>query len=1289
MKSNIDCSTCFEQDNSSIVDLIKQNNKRDDNVPEFFNLIQDFDENIIDDLYAPPQDKTDIATISDCDPYPKKVLQEALAAKHRVEFGSFIPINHYSCTIDNKLLIWPMEKPDSTDSSQPNDRTSDIITLEEKCELITCVSCGPTDQQIFSKKATHIIVVASNRSIVIYPVLLENNIVIQFPIRTSLRMCIVTSIAISDQSKIFLGSDTGDIYLVSYRKSQCNMEELVIDIKNLTQYPIISFFQRLFPFTYPNITQLSLCTLQDNSDNTNNPGGTSSSKNSIYIASLDTNSRIIFYHFTSKGKNYSLREISRFPIKKKKQKKIGKIVKVVAVPISDSRTTRFIAFTLNSDRLFFNEREDSEEIYLHQVRHAPSSCSDKELVDAHYSLGVTVFMFRSELVITQTTQNAHIANMNPTELIATYRFKIPTNNLIFARNGHIFSNSPFRIFNNEMLWQHLITSSQGYLMTARGVNIITFSLPADRLSRVLTESHWNYTENVANWMRKYGLGSESSACTLILASRSAEHEKLNALAVLYQYTNEKIRQDFYSISNEMNSTPNSIMLNSINRDSQSEKWSRFYNSSYSNFSGIKRLPESCSSFIIRTARLMKPIWDCPVFTTYSSQQQNFKVINPIFNQLPTNFLKNLDMLIELANKYLDIKSKQPKCEGTYLDETDFFKKFVNYMKTVYATITFIQNLNEEAFKEQNPKLLTDTMNNLDSHYQDILLKVPFGESNDNHLQQSGNSLFESLREFAFALFKTQNNLQSLKLQFFEKCPEFFNEADSKILDALESIECDDKNNNDDNNDRSNTKSQPEQSQNLQKACDVFVKYSNRPLKLDQIRAAFEKHQFYKGIIEVCISRASSLDKEQVALQWYKNGAQQDDLRGKEAFDKRYSCYEYVFKVHELQRTFEFLPETSDELFHICLYEYLIYQLKDEDHLIRLFSCTREEPISKDHSFSASQYLEAYLEDKAKQHLWKFQARRGRYDLAAKSLLELVKDKEDRCFIYVKMNHNKNDNNNDDDNECEIPNLKKRASLLLKVISFARGSGNALLFSEAQRLYQLACIQESYNEKVHQYDQENHKLTFDGEKHFILDQQTLFDKCCDRGYWDLILKLLSFCAISTNNKEMNISRIWTNYLIEVVGQNDFQHAQHSIVTLVNNLYNNPYLCGTGKGSRIEAENDILNSSIVLPLLENFKYNNKGPLMWACETLLKCGLKPELLYRQYLKIIDHSTMLEFNKKADFVYIIAQLVKQNLNHINNEHWQLVFFVEGMNWFIENGMEFKYYDDCFHLLNEIKTLL
>ena len=1108
-------SSYFEQDSSFIVKKVRKCFENDKKVSDFFDLLQSTDEKIRDELYDPVNETNELAVITDSKSYPRQVEEIALSAKHRVYFGCFAQINHFSCIVDNKVLVWPIEG-----------KTDDVTVLDEKAELVTCVACGKGNKNVWDDSVKNVIVVATNRYIVIYP--FTDKIITQQPVKVG-TTSIVTAISISDYGQIFLGTDCGDIFWVDYSLDgylpKCNVR-----IRCLSTNFAVANLPRIIRFSH-SVTQISLCPLDDES---------------FYLAVLDSKSNIQFYFL----KNNKLEDLSRFEAKTKHYN--YKVVCISSIPISDSTFMRFIAFTENGDRLFFSwgyNAKGEKEIFLKQIRLGPSSFSGNQLIDANYSLGFTVFMFRKSIALTRTCQKAHVADINPHENIVI--LNIPTDGLIFARNDHIFNNHQFKLFNNEVLWQHLISAAPGYLMTTDGIHIITFSLPVDRLSLVLNKNNNSFTDSVRNWMQENYDEGESSATSLLLASRFPPSDRAPVLMVLNQFSQLKSNRE------------------ELDTDI---------------------IPESCSAFILRASRLLAPIWNSSIFVKKNKNIQ----VNPLYKELPPNFVQNLKTLLELATEYLQLKVSNGQKKDN-IKESSTIQKFIIYLQTVISTITFIQIM-----KEQNAKIITDAMEKIAPEYKERLLNNPFGVDEE---KLKTEKLFESLRDFASALFKGSNNMQSLASRIFHECPDFFNEEDAKILEAMESLEKLDKD------------SPVTQIPVLQAACDVFVKYASRPLKLNEICYYFSQFQFYQGIIDVVLSRATALDRVQNGLQWYKAGCSDENIEGREAFDKRYYCYQYIFEITNQPKAFNLLIKTSDELFHICLYQYLIDK-GDVTIFERLFSAT-------------TQFLEPYLKDKAPQYLWMYKAYHKKYDSAAKLLLNLVEE----------------DNEN---------SLDTRMSWLLKVIGFARGSGSGNVLHKAKLMYKLGQVQEKYNKIAQDQDKELKKL---------LSEQELFSKCTQNRFWDLSLIIISYCNIESLDKRFAVSKIWSNLIHDQLHGRPLSIVQKSLVNMVK---------------EVDKTSIVMDPSILVPLLEDFKSSMQGPRDWTLDTLIQFQMPDHDILEGYLRIINDEH-LSNHLKADYIYIAAKLISRGANIRNHD------FSKAKEWFIQNAKGYDYFEDAYHILTTL----
>lgn len=1231
MNSSNAFSSCFESNYDDQEQEICKYIEKDQRVTEFPDLIESQDERFKDDVYESVEQERDLAIISDKIEikYPEFVFRKAIESKHRVEFGLFSMLKYYTCTIDNQLYLWPIDQPIQKDQQNDN-----IITITEDCELITCVACGKTQKRDgFKIDSPYIIIVVTNRSFSLYPVIIDKGLIkIQPAIKLSHSLPLLTAITVSPTGHIFVGDNNGDIYLLSYKTDFWDIRKYKLYFKHLTYFPVVTQTLKTVPLLYPfvnwvsknagltlPIKQLALCQLKDEC---------------FFIASLNTDAtgthtHLNFYYFDKD--NETLKKISSyFPDKKHPEK----LVKIVSIPISESRTTHFVAFTETSDRIFFiegtNPTTHQYEIKKYKIRLFVSQLEQEKLVDANYSLGVSIFIYQHKIALTKTTQSVYYASLNPIENILIKEMP-QVNNFVIFRNQHCFNDYDLQAFNNDMIWQHILEKPPpAYLMTSAGVLLINFTTPADQFYSLLKEQHWAYTFPIKQWLRANSRrdGYEASCTALLLSQQRPEHEQKSLRDILSEFEKERL-----TIFREV--------------DDHTEK------------SEILKNMESINAFLLRCARLLTPIWTVPVFQLRKSKDfsidpsEKFEVfqLHPVYDQIIfEKYIASFFTLQRLVQDYANL-FKRSGGLGTTKEQAEerkmtieYLQKFGKYLGTIISTLTFLKTIREfiKIIKEQ-PKaneyelngLLTTTINRISEKSRNRLLEKPF-YSNEKP------SLYESLREFAATMFtsndaliqkddhnqfiNTSTDQQVVKDDTFMKkiiveCPDFFNKDDAEILSYMDSLQKVDPNHPD------------AERQLLEKACQTFCKYAPRVMEgliLHRICQYFNNLYFFKGTVQVIIERASILDPSRQALSWYKNGRLSDDKEGREAFDKCYNCYQYAFQIANNPDAFNDLISATDELFHYCLYHYIIYELNDESILKLLLSL---KGVSNQ---SCHQYLYWYLTQMAPQHLWLFQSLHKQYEEAARSILELVskpnKDLKDAALSF-------------DD----------RLSWLLRGIGFARASGNSNLLIEIQRTYNIASVQKEYYQ--HLKDEHRNEKIED-----LMTPQSLFDNLTSDGYWDSLLKLFAIVPINTARKENAISQVWENYLI-TQDEASLSKTQNDIVYLVNSINKNSNINGTGAGNRLENTNDVLNIDIIAPLFENYKNQHEGDTLWACDTLLKCGIRPYFLFKFYSKLLKNPDFGE-DKKPDCFYILLYL---NTLHKDGP-WDVSILKEKVEWFREN---------------------
>jgi len=741
-----------------------------------------------------------------------------------------------------------------------------------------------------------------------------------------------------------------------------------------------------------------------------------------FMAVLRDNSTISFY----KLEDDKLRYLSA----DNTYKNVG-LVCINSIPISDSLLFRFIAFSQNGDRCFYGPTpglsDDPDIIRLKQIRYAPQKFRTEDLVIGSFSLSTTVLIYKNCIAVAKPMQQPHSAEKNPKEALVIYELASPLLN--FTRDNHILMGMHFDLYKYDMFWQHLISPSPGYLLTVQGYHIINFALPVDKLERLINEYKGNFADPVREWMMENQFSDESSSAAVLLASLKPDMQRW-ALFIMNQFARLPSQK-----RNEFDS----------------------------------RLSPPFAAFILRVARLLSGVWRSPLFLQVpkksDSKTMKWKIAS-VFGELPPNFIESIRKLIDLGDSFLQIRrasmdSLKTEQQKESAEEAANFYKLSTYLRSIIETLKFIQIL-----REQKSSLIDSTMLLLPPLIS-FRLSLEFGLS-----KPDGPSMFSCLREFAAALFTNKDGPKRgdrLSIHIGRECPSFFSEADSLLIEAMEKL------------DTALNGPLSARPQILEQTRAVFMKHSDRPLKLNDITRLYSQMDYYKGAIDVALCRAHSIDYLHQALLWYKNGCDQEDLIGVTAFNKRYECYECLFSLADIPSAFELMLKTDDELFHICLYSNLV----SNDQKERLLSVS-------------TPFLESYLKKNYPQMLYLYDARHGRYADAAIQLY----------------------------NQAIDPNtsvsLTDRIGWLSSVSTYARSSGLSTLAKDVKILLQCARIQIQFPEQTQAKN--------------LLGQEDIFNLCCQSARWELALELLSFTAVVGVNKKQVISRTWGFWIQKASGLN---------------------------------------------------------------------------------------------------------------------------------------------------------
>ena len=913
-------------------------------------------------------------TQSDLIFYPMEVQNLIQTSAERAFLGYFQQCKTFYCIADNKFVLWTED--------------NNISTIEDQDIITACDVAYPNAESFETKNVTALLIYSTVSSINLVPLGKNGKCFMKVETKTSFMPTAIRCSRSPNDFSIFVGSNTGDIFGLFYKLNQTR-GILEMKLRNLSSNIFLSIIPKFLRFSNPII---SLCYEESTS----------------FLAAMDSQSNIRFYKY-DKG---VLNEVSNYEPQKDGVNN-EQFVSIDSVPISDSDFTRFVAITSNGERLFFGTNPGvflNDEIKRLQKMFVPQPFVGQQLIGGRFFLNVSVFVYQNSIVFIRPFYKPHQPTVNPAESYQKFEFEM--NALDFLASNHSYTNQTFKLFYHELMWEHISSSPDCYLMGTEGYYKFTINRPVDTLKKMIEDFKGHFSDPIREWMTFFEDEAESPATLLLLSTESPNSQRW-ALSILHQYS--------------------SLVMKNRNA----------YDTS---------LSPACSAFIQRASRLLSIFWETPVFT----KEKNKYVLSKIFRKLPSNLITSIKSLIDISSEYTKIKralseisNAEQRKEDT--DETNVFTKLCAYLKDVIDILSFIGIVTKQS------KLIDGAFCSLKDISKSRLSEEAFG----SEVQQI--SLFGALREFAGALLKQDRNLYQI---FAQECPTFFSPEYLQITDITNRL--------------SNCfeRGQTPQLADLEKARETFMKYIEQPLQLDAIVSIFKQAKYYKGIIDVCLKKANSLDQNQQALKWYRGDRSTEDATGRSAFDARYECYDFIFDLIEHKPALEMMLSSNDELFHVSLY----HRMLNSNHIDDLLSFT-------------TPYIVPFLEEYAPDHLWIYHSRHNNYSKSASQLLEMTINKE-KTF-----------------------QLQQRIQWLKYIVNLADSDGAIGLRNEALFKIKLSDIQLKLRERK------------ESSPDYLLDAQELFDICCKTGQWDLVLKILSCTPIRGDNQKKVISNVWSNFLNE--------------------------------------------------------------------------------------------------------------------------------------------------------------
>lgn len=444
----------------------------------FYDIINPFQWNI-NDIYQKVENSNDLVTVSDEHPFPVIVLNAITPFTCRIFFGAIPMLSKFYCIIDNSVYFW----------SENKDNDNVDFYVEENSTIISCVSCGHLNPNLFrEKKCIGVILYGTDILMKIVPVT-EKNILFELSIEIKLKF-IPTAFYTSKAGTIYISSDEGDIYSLIVSINQ-NTGKIETTLKNLTRNRFLQMLPTVL-FTGSQILQIAV------------------DEEAQILASLDFNSIIKFY----KINDDKMKLISKFnPADYEGDFAVSYIS---TIPLSSSNSTKFVGFLQNGTRIFFYVDQYLDLVIPSTKREPPPLSISENFDSAFLSPSYCIFLYENSIVIAHESPNSNELSSLTRELYCV----IPIESDVLTFSQSIPNIQPTKMSNNAFFWQHLFPPNPGYLITSTGIRTINFTIPLDSLSKFFDEEEKNrvfMSPPLRKWASYNTL--ETAATALLLAKK--------------------------------------------------------------------------------------------------------------------------------------------------------------------------------------------------------------------------------------------------------------------------------------------------------------------------------------------------------------------------------------------------------------------------------------------------------------------------------------------------------------------------------------------------------------------------------------------------------------------------------------------------------------------------------------------------------------------------------------------------------------------------------------------------
>ena len=326
---------------------------------------------------------------------------------------------------------------------------------------------------------------------------------------------------------------------------------------------------------------------------------------------------------------------------------------------------------------------------------------------------------------------------------------------------------------------------------------------------------------------------------------------------------------------------------------------------------------------------------------------------------------------------------------------------------------------------------------------------------------------------------------------------------------------------------------------LETALNLCKKIGAR-INLPAICELFQSVQWYEAVVDICLLTAQNRDPQNLSLHYYRNGELMEDHSGGHVLFARNECYKLLLEIYErlVQQSKSLLTpkaqdstqsvltaeeaknrsndmlkhaiQSNDELFHICLYDWL-YEHQQSDRLLEI----------------KSPYLEGYLKRKTSSFsdsialmdlLWMYYERNGHFRAAAQILSKLAERRSSEVSLYRRLEYLSR----------AIVCMKSSDSRPTSLLGDDTQSGAGEFLHELEEKMEVARIQLKLLEHIqHLSDSVLTREAISALNSDLLDITTLYEEFADR--FNLAECQLAIVHCAGHHDPNLIETIWQNII----------------------------------------------------------------------------------------------------------------------------------------------------------------